>query len=215
MPATAVRTGTCAAEGPAENTSVLWARPYVWVGSLIGPLPPDLLETSLTVLLVTLFEASPCTLPPDLLETSLAVLPVTLFEASPCTLPPDLLETSLAVLPVTLFEASPCTVALFEASPCTVVLFEPSPLTFAVALFGTSTSTTAWPLGRISPSKIRSISASLICIPAVTSSLTPGLSRSPATNVPFVLPRSSSNHRSLLSAPSLARTNRAWTPDKG
>src|SRR6266542_7042070 len=109
MPATAVKNGTCAAEGPGETTSVPWRRTYVWVGSLSGTLPPDLCETSLAVLPVTLFEASPCTLPPDLLETSLAVLPVTLFEASPCTLPPDLLETSLAVLPVTLFEASPCT----------------------------------------------------------------------------------------------------------
>ena len=77
-------------------------------------LPPDLLDTSLAVLPVALFEASPCTFP-DLLDTSLAVLPVALFEASPCTFPADLLATSLGVLPVALFEASPCT--SFDATP--------------------------------------------------------------------------------------------------
>src|SRR4051812_5186529 len=114
MPATAVRNGTCAPAGPDEKTSVNCRRTYVCVGSLSGIFPPDLLDTSLAVLPVALFEASPCTFP-DLLDTSLAVLPVALFEVSPCTFPADLLGTSLGVLPVALFEASPCT--SFDATP--------------------------------------------------------------------------------------------------
>jgi hypothetical protein len=63
-----------------------------------------------------------------------------------------------------------------------------------------------------SPSKINWTSASLICVPAVSGRLIPGFSRSPSTNVPFVLPRSSSTQWSGFGSP--AFTSRACTPDR-
>ena len=66
-----------------------------------------------------------------------------------------------------------------------------------------------------SPSKISWISASLIRSPAVSGRLMPGLSRSPPTYVPLVLPRSSSTQCSVFWSLSLARSRRACTPDSG